>query len=315
MKKSYFGLPLFYYLAIFLFALLCVLFGSFFDYSLSKAFVSLDDPLGNFFETMGQGIGYLTIPFGAVMVLKSLWKQGKKGFKIVGVVLFVIAVFMSVYTLGDAMNEKTHIYGILFSPFVAYLVSVIINAFFLLIAFLIFRNEYSKEMAFVGLIFLLGCLFQWLLIKLLKKIDCRPRFRYLISDRNTNGEVFRSWWEMTPFRFRGDDHYSAPSGHSATFAQLLMLPAIAPFLKRRFKNDSFYYGVIGVVLTLFVMVMRIRVGAHFLSDVGGGLLVGSLLDFILLLLFSIQPKKKEETEETDKNKKVFSKKKEGNKTA
>ena len=319
MKKRYFGLPLPYYLAIFSFSLVLILFGSFFDYKLSKALVDQKDAIGLFIETMGQVFGFATIPFGAVLVFKSMNKKEGIGFKILGWALFLIALIMSVYNLGGAMciKEGSGYYGYRFTPVVAYLISVLLNAVLFVTAFLVLKNEYSKEMFFLGLIFLLGELLQWLIVKLFKHIGCRPRYRFLLSEEGiANNVVFRSWWEFQPFKYSGDNYYSWPSGHSASIAQVLMFPAIIPFLKYPFKNEKVTFYSLAIALALLVPYFRIRVGAHYLSDVGFGLLFGSLIDFALLALFSLNPKKKEEKEEKNKakNANIFSKK-EGRKQA
>ena len=131
-----------------------------------------------------------------------------------------------------------------------------------------------------------------LLATILKFVFSRPRPRYLLDD-DSIGDIqdFRNWWELQPFKCneleKPSDWKSCPSGHTATAIAMMFILPICALLNDDWKNNnkfriaSIYIGLLWGLLTA---ISRIYAGAHFLSDVGMGLLVGSLSGLLVQLL-------------------------------
>jgi len=84
MKKTFGGIKLYWFLIVMAVAILGVVFGSFFDWDLSKAIASTDNQFGKFFEAFGEALGYALVPIGATLVFMGLKDDRPLGLKILG---------------------------------------------------------------------------------------------------------------------------------------------------------------------------------------------------------------------------------------
>ena len=285
MKKKIYGIPLMMFLIVILACVIGIIVGSFYDEEISQAFVDTTDPVGMFVETLGQSFGYALIPIGAVTLCKGLVQYRNAFLKILGVALVVIAVGMATYFLGDSFDVETNVYGYLFETGTAYLIALAIICAETLLAIALISSKDKRGLVVMGIVIILSFLAQWLIVKLLKSVDCRPRYRYLIdSSYNTDGETFRSWYQFSPFSYGDDFHYSWPSGHSACIAQVFLIPALIPFMRFRYRGQKTVSIIVSSALTLFVTIYRVRVGAHFLSDVCFGVLFA--LVFMIVIMYA-----------------------------
>lgn len=123
--------------------------------------------------------------------------------------------------------------------------------------------------------------------QLLKLIMCRPRSRFLF-DNNIVDSAYRNWWEngkeirnywidnrltfpngklVTKEEFK-----SFPSGHMANTALFLPMFLVVPMINNHFKLKEHWIVIISIGWNLLLAYSRMRVGAHFLSDVSFGAL-------------------------------------------
>ncbi len=283
-KKKIYGIPVLMFLIVICVCIIGIIIGSFLDEQISNAFVNMEDPIGMFVETIGQAFGYSLVPVGAVVLCKGMVKYKNIFAKIGGIALLVIAIVLATYFLGDSLDVEANIYGYLWPTTTAYLIALAIICGEALLAFIFIESEDRRGLVTLGIIIILSFLAQWLIVKVLKYVGSRPRYRYLIdSTYNTTGETFRAWYQFSPFTGSDDFHYSWPSGHSACIAQLFLLPALAPYLRWQVKGEKGILIGIASVLTLFVTTYRIRFGAHFLSDVSWGVLFAVI--FMLIIMY------------------------------
>ena len=80
----------------------------------------------------------------------------------------------------------------------------------------------------------------------------------------------------------------------------LLLIALPSVLKKRFKGDVYVFLGVGLFYTVTMMFYRIRVGAHYLSDVAMGLFIATAITYLILYLSEINkerflPKEEETT--------------------
>ncbi len=284
MKKKIYDIPLMMFVVVIVLCIVGIIVGSICDLQISEAFVDMSDPVGMFVETIGQAFGYSLAPIGAVILCKGMWQYRNIFSKIGGIALLVIAVVLATYFLGDSLDESEQIYGYLWPTVTAYLIALAIICGEALLAWIFISSDNKRGLVVLGIIIILSFLAQLLIVKLLKSVNCRPRYRYLIdSSYNTSGETFRSWWEFSPFSASDDFHYSWPSGHSACIAQVFLFPAITPYLRWKHKGQKTLSIVVSSVLVLFVTVYRVRFGAHYLSDISFGVLFAVI--FMLIIMY------------------------------
>ena len=105
-----------------------------------------------------------------------------------------------------------------------------------------------------------------IVVDLLKFIFGRPRPKLLFS----SGAYDFAWLGLRP------DHWSFPSGHSATIAALMTA------LWLLWPQHLLFYGLVATIVAL----SRIVVGAHYLSDVFAGGLVAVLTTWGVGLIFA-----------------------------
>ena len=309
MKKKFLGIPLYWFLVVFAIAIIGILFGSFFDKSLSNAIANSNNGFGKFVETFGESLAYSIGSIGALLIWMGLWRRKAIWLKIAGWVILVAGTVIMTYMLGDSFynNPRSEIviYGFLIgNAFLSYLVAFLILIAIDAIVFLILDKgeEKANVMLRIGCILVLAMLLQWGLMHFLKRIGGRPRWRFLYELGGVWKETpydFQNWWNFAWFKNPKNDYFKSwPSGHTATASLAILLGLLPQVMKKPFRNSELVLFGCGLLYALIVAFARILAGAHFLSDVSFGLLVGSLSAFLCLFIGSkILPEKEKPQEE------------------
>ncbi len=288
MKKEIYHYPVVYLIIPICISLLGIIFGSFFDLKLSDAIVDTTSGIGSFIESFGMVISFFMIPLTGVMVFKGLWHREKTWMKVVASAYLLLCIGMGIYECSIYLIGTTKIkeYGIVFTPWLGYLLSAIFT--FMMTAFFFYfikSDGDTNALIIKGLIILFVLLSQTLIISLLKKINCRPRYRFVTDDEiNKANEVFRSWWEFKPFSTTDDYHKSWPSGHTGLASVYLLFPLINDHIRFPFRHSKVVLYAIGLLHPLIVAFYRVRYGAHFLTDVSFAMLITSLIILFYLSL-------------------------------
>ena len=89
-----------------------------------------------------------------------------------------------------------------------------------------------------------------------------------------NASYFTPWWkagsalknQLVAEGVSSDEFRSFPSGHTAC-AACAMLVALLPTVSKLFKGKEKRLGLLGCLWTAIVAFSRLRMGAHFLTDV------------------------------------------------
>lgn len=142
---------------------------------------------------------------------------------------------------------------------IAHLGDTPIIVFFIILSFII--GLFSKTFLDVALISSFLMLFEAAISSIAKGMFKRPRPTYADSSE---------YQGILPM-----DVYSFPSGHASRMSALTVMA-------------FFFNPIFGVILLLFSLAIcfsRIVVGAHFIGDIIGGFILGSLSTFILLFWF------------------------------
>lgn len=279
-----------------------IIVGSFADLEISKA-IAGDSFISKVGESFGELFGYAVGPAAGAMILYGLSRKEKAlWLKIAGVVIALISIGATTYFAKDNC-AGTAGYSWLLPDYAGYIIA---GGWSLLVFgityFVIDRTVDANEVALKGFIIAFAFAFTMALVNfILKKMGYRPRYRAMAWGNDTYGATamslnrYQNWWDFNWFHkpewFKSytdlnstiDEHVlsdsikSWPSGHSTCAAQTLMYPIILSVTgARKDKKYGWITFAVACVYTLFVMLLRILRGAHFLSDVCWGALVASL---------------------------------------
>ena len=310
MKNVKTTIPTYLFLAVFGLAIVGILFGSIFDEQISLAIVNTTNPFGMLFETVGF-VANMLVPFAGAIVFKGLFGYKKISLKILGVAVLAVSLGVGVYLYGKQIgtfDSDEIFYGFrIKETWLALLIAAVVSLAFAALGYFIADASNKPGLIRVGTIILVAMLGHWVVMHFLKLVGGRPRFRFLTEgisvDVGGGGPgvyegvtyEFQNWWEFAWFKApKLDSFKSWPSGHTACASITLCLGLLPSILKKRFKGDTYVFFGIGLAYTLTVAIARIVIGAHFLSDVSTGMLVGSfaiwICSFLGEKLFMYEPK-------------------------
>lgn len=119
----------------------------------------------------------------------------------------------------------------------------------------------------------------FIFMQVFKNLFHRPRYRLILQD--LDGIKYVNWYERIDdilllqdrYGFETNEIRSFPSGHGYSCAASALVFSIFT------KNKKFGF-VLGSVFTIIVMLSRIVLGAHFLSDVCFGAIIGLIMCLI-----------------------------------
>lgn len=258
--------------ALMLLALLIV--GSFLDLPVSKLlYPGHESSFGQFFAAFGELPAFALLCGSGVLAIAhrgKLREQLRLVFLAGGVCLILGSVFLSVH-------EATDNVAALPMP-VALLVTVFVDALTAFALLYLTRECQTKTVLRFICTVVFVCVGIMLLINIIKVPWGRARMRLIVSTGNES--YFSNWWQAGTALKRklvadgvsSDEFRSFPSGHTAC-AACAMLMLLLPTLYRRLHDKEKLFMAIGAGWTLLVAFSRLRMGAHFLSDVA----VSSLL--------------------------------------
>lgn len=149
------------------------------------------------------------------------------------------------------------------------------------------RNE-EAELAKRVIVVVVALALSFIVVEIIKNFMCRPRYRTLVLGHE--GVEFAPWYKRTSgtkeliaqFGLPSDAFKSFPSGHSlqvgVIFASFYGLCLLYPSLREKWNVAL----VLQIVIMFSVMACRMVLGAHFLSDVSVGALIGVVADIVVL---------------------------------
>ncbi len=255
--------------------LIGLVIASLFDLKISQLIFNDKSTLGLIGEAIGEVPGILIGVFGcAALILtykrKSLYS--KISSFLFGGIFLVLLSYMAAFL-------PVHYFHL--PSWLTYITALI----YLILVIIVMKNtpkdKYSllRKLAWVAV---LTFLTETIMINLIKFGWSRVRYRDLLEST----EAFSAWF--IPHGFTGNtEHTSFPSGHVANASVILfitLLPNIYTKLDKYKKILSYFcYVWIGLI-----MVSRIMMGAHFLSDTIVGMWVTVLILLIYVKVFKIE---------------------------
>ncbi len=243
---------------------------TFLDLPASKALFNTKSGFGRLFEAFGEVPCMLVASFCSA----ALWATRNKKSALPNVIGFVgFGALAVLFGLGAAMLPTQYIEGL---PKEIAAVGIALAAGFMLLSLKIKKSQDAalRKAALVGLLTVVIALFG---VNLLKMLWGRPRMR-MMTDPDAE---FAFWFMLKPFA-PDNEHMSFPSGHAANAACILwitLLPTFCPRLRSTGWKAALW--AFAGLWTLLVMVSRVIMGAHFLTDVTFGVGI-TLTSFTLL---------------------------------
>ena len=256
------------YVGVFAAVAVLLVLGVFFDKSIANAMYQPENIMAIIMECAGIFPPFIFVS-SAFIVLFLLIKQEDKR-RILKKTLCGVAVVVSYFLFGYFATEQ------LFTSVVPrLLVGVGSAVLFSPITYLVFRNsseERLKRLA-IFLVFaaLVSVISSLISVNVIKYIWGRPRYREMMAAGDYDLAAFTPWYQVNGFILHG--HHSFPSGHTCSATNLLVLCALGEV----FPEAEEKKGTIAFICVVYIFAMaysRMVLGAHFLSDVTGGFLVG-----------------------------------------
>ena len=268
-------------------ALIGFIVGSFLD---TKITGKMGDN-GNLFGILFTGFGpVLVLAFGvfAGCTLFFMPKRPNKTldiiFRVLGVIAVVGFVFSQIkegvkYVDFPRMAEKASTWKALIIAFTA-----ILDLAIILFSRIWIKKMDEKNILVVCLMIIAIIVCYFVVCEAVKYLASRPRPRVLAENSKI---VFKNWWEWQPFNaFHKEfkDCKSFVSGHTANAACLVtILPLCAALSK---KENSIKIQVmcaaIGGLFTFVIAFSRIVATAHWMTDVMGGALLTTGIQFLVV---------------------------------
>lgn len=181
-----------------------------------------------------------------------------------GVCLIAGSVFLSIHEATDNVPALP--------TAVALLVTLFVDALAAFAFLFMTRGCQAKTLLRFLCTVIFVCVGIMLLINIIKVPWGRARMRLIYSTGNDT--YFTNWWQagtalkkkLVADGVSSDEFRSFPSGHTAC-AACAMLMILVPTICRRLHDKEKLFMAIGAAWTAVVAFTRLRMGAHFLSDV------------------------------------------------
>lgn len=263
-----------------------IIFGSIFDLQINTALYAPNNAFGLAFAAFGPWFGYAYLVLMGGYIHRFAIKEKTLWVKIAYFVTAAVGYGVSTYlSAGKVTSINAFNCGSWLWLWIIIVAILFFGLFYL-------GDRYGKKNDDKAVLYASLILVGFMLIELipiaqiLKSTMRRPRYRVLAADLY-EGAVFKNWWE--PFTgysaikeayptapSLSEQFKSFPSGHASVAAVLIFgLPYFA-MIEPKLKGKETLLFCIGVGFTLLMMLSRMTMGAHYLSDVSFGALAMTL---------------------------------------
>ena len=125
---------------------------------------------------------------------------------------------------------------------------------------------------------------------MLKGVFNRPRYRTAVL--GYKGVGFVPWYTLfegaesyvTLYGINADEFRSFPSGHSIlSISAMYILPSLS-WLFPMLRDKQLLLEIAGLMFGIIIMLTRTILGAHYLSDVSAGAMLGTLLSLVYTVI-------------------------------
>ena len=288
-----------------------LIIGSFNDLAISQAIADQGNWLGMFMEGWGMVIPFVMTTIGGAALGGGLFQLEKKFWKILGIILLIVAIGVMAYQTGHYILKIHAGGGWLFymglgGKLIAYGIGAVINAAVGILCFFLFKTKDPENMIRIGLFIVLFVALQAGILEIIKRACYRPRYRWIAMtsyDAQGNAYVatpdmismYRDWfanWQWFSRKGYPDVPYkdyimSFPSGHTGMMAVVLFAPMLLHLFELKEEKRKIWEPIsfaIGLILLVILAFARVLVGAHWVSDVSFATIFVSLLGIVMILI-------------------------------
>lgn len=261
-------------------AVLLVL-GSFLDYQLSAKLFNLNNPFGIFMAAFGEYPAALGLICAGILMMRTNYaKKWIWILKQIGCAILICGgIFMACLLPSNYLPLPA---------LVSYLTGLVISVFTIWLTIRLSRKAEADKCAKTGLTIMLVIITEIVVINLIKIPWGRVRMRLVAVDSRA---YFMPWWQagsdlknqLTAVGVAAEEFKSFPSGHAANAATLLLLPLFYQLFGNKPETEKLLFSI-GLIWTTLVMVSRIIMGAHYLTDTVIGVLVAYLIIILVIKL-------------------------------
>lgn len=253
--------------------------GSFVDFPLSYALYDASNPFAMFFAAYGA----FPAPLGCVAAGTLFVCGHNRDNKVLGtaqniggILLLFVGILLVCFLPALYMPV---------SPLLLAGVGLILSAGTILITCRLAKGADRAMMIRVALAIVLVLLCELVVVNLIKVAWGRPRMRLVVNHPEA---YFFPWWKwgtvlkdaLLAAGVAADEFKSFPSGHTANATTMLLLGLI-PYLKPQLQKYKTALVTFGFAWAAVVALSRIMIGAHYLTDMTVGFLVGFLSVYVI----------------------------------
>ncbi len=272
MLKKYRGLIIFFYA----FCVVMLILGIFFDLDIDKALNSPNNPIAVWFCNTGEIPSRLVCPLAGVILF---YLGEKRSTKVIGAVVELGgSAYLGYYTseyffTGDYKTVFGIVWGIGFGLVLLFMFK-----------YVKIPEKYKELLKILAVIGILVMAAELLVTSGIKLLWGRVRFRDMLAAGSY--DAFTPWY--IPNGSNGNNSF--PSGHTAG-AAMIFLVMLIPLAFDKYKDKMQLCYWVSFAYTMVVGFTRLVMGAHFLSDVAMGAIIGFTCVLIGLKAFESYTKK------------------------
>lgn len=280
MEKRKPKMRVFYYAGFYAAALILLVAATFKDLAIDNTLYNPANGFGIFMEKFAELPMFCIIPFAFTVMFYARTMKDKKLNIILGAG-YAFAVFagwvLCMFKLGDDW------FGEDFSKVFLILIAVAFSALTLFLGGLIKRETMIRlrPLAIVGLLTFLVTAAG---VEVIKRVWGRPRYRDMLN--GVNGltiDNFTPWYKIAGIK----GCRSFPSGHTYAASETFLLLSVSDRIKEQRNKEPVFFAA-AFVFTALTAFARLIAGAHFLSDVVIGAVIGFTV-YIIIREF-VQPR-------------------------
>ena len=257
-------------------ALIGLVLATQYDLQISQTLFDQSNWIGHFGEAFGEFPGLMVGTLSSAVLILTRNKQSNRSN--IGSILFGGLFFVGLSLVAGSIPfvylNYPWWYGLFIAPF------LIGGSAFLLHKIPPSLYPQLRKIAWIGILTLLTTI---VTINVVKLSWSRVRFKDMIDSFSTFTPWFQSNW------FTGNTNLTSfPSGHVAT-ASVIMVITLLPYTIPSLKKQAPLLKAVSYGWIIMVMVSRIIIGAHFLSDTIVGALIGLGIFWLIAHAAKIRP--------------------------
>lgn len=278
-----------------------LILASLFDLAISENFASQASVFGTIFQIYGMFPEHLVLYISAsILAYAAINRSGSRWIRYFLAMLMLLVAFWGIYgmvqewfgytvsmlnnikdgiAIGAANNDSSQ--KVVYSKFLEFACAVGIWGIGEIGIFKWLSEKDGKQLKYLILVAFAGIAFYFISGEIINTMkDYWGRFRPYEINEQVEGGVFTNWWHLNGI----NGHKSFPSGHTLAGMSAIFFTY---FVDRKNTNLQKKVAYAGTFYGLLMGISRVRVGAHFLSDISVSAILTFLTAFLIMKLLDI----------------------------